>query len=358
MCGRNPVTILKAMRASKIVRELAFLWRRAEAFLEENWAGPSVVEWFAEVMSEFRGVLIHRLIEISSVELSRAGRSIPSIPYCWILFGEAARREPMTGFCDIGIAYVDGGGDSAEEAARYFSTFLQKVTAKLEACGLHARETIAPAARSGQARSISQWKELFRDRIRDPIGSQVYATREGFDFSLIQGESLLVGQLREAIFEEQEKSEAFLAVMANDTLAKLPPLTFFKGMALEMDGRLNQVVDIENTVLNPITDASRVLAFSNRDMSTTNTVERLERLVQALPVHTAIFSQAADAWRIACYHQVRTRFRNSGKGPEVAYPLELARLTRLEERLLKTAFDSTRNFVKLACLLSDVSAIQ
>ena len=278
MCGRNPVTILKAIRASKSIRELAFLWRRAEAFLEENWAGPSVVDWFAEVMSEFRRALIERLIEVSSVELSRTGRSIPSIPYCWILFGEAARREPLTGFCDIGIAYADGSGDSAEEAARYFSTFLQKVTAKLEACGLHARETIAPSARSGQARSISQWKELFRDRIRDPIGSQVYATREGFDFSLVQGESVLVGQLREAILEEQERNEAFLAVMANDTLAKLPPLTFFQGMALEMDGRLNQVLDIEKTVLNPITDASRVLAFSNRDMSTANTIERLVRL--------------------------------------------------------------------------------
>jgi CBS domain-containing protein len=185
---------------------------------------------------------------------------------------------------------------------------------------------------------------LFRDRIRDPIGSEVYATREGFDFSLIQGESLLVAQLREAIFEEQEKSEAFLAVMANDTLAKLPPLTFFQGMALEMDGRVNQVLDVEKTVLNPITDASRVLAFSNRDMSTANTIERLMRLGRALPIHTAVFSQAADAWRIACYHQVRTRIRNAGKGSELTHPLELARLTRLGERLLKTAFDSTRKF--------------
>ncbi|MGH9837135.1 MAG: putative nucleotidyltransferase substrate binding domain-containing protein [Blastocatellia bacterium] len=150
--------------------------------------------------------------------------------------------------------------------------------------------------------------------------------------------------MQQVIIEELESSEAFIPVLANDTIAKLPPLTFYQGFALEMDGRLNQTLDVEKTVLTPITDAARVLAFAERDVSTTNTLERLSRLARTLPQYASILTDAAEGWRIVCYHHTLAELSNESDSA-VIYP---ARLSRFDQRLLKTAFDSTRRFVELA----------
>jgi CBS domain-containing protein len=227
---------------------------------------------------------------------------------------------------------------------KYFSTLAQKVVAKLEACGLRARQTAAADGQRGQCRPLSEWKEFYRSQIRDPIGSRIYTARECFDFYIVSGEPALGAELRQVISEELEKSEIFIPVLANDTIANSPPLTFYQGFALEVDGRLNRTLDAEKTALTPITDAARVLVFAERDVSTTNTLERLSRLARALPQYASILTDAAEAWRIVCYHHTLAGLSNESESA-VIYP---ARLSRFDQRLLKTAFDSTRRFVELA----------
>ncbi len=343
-CGRNPVLLLREMLAAGTVAELAYLWQRVEAFLVESLAGPAVVEWFSQMLSELHAVLVERVVQISLTELARAGRPNPGIAHCWLLFGAAGRRELMTSLVpEFGVVYVPPPGRE-EMAEKYFSTLAQKVAAKLEACGLRAGQTAAETRQRRRCRTLSEWKEFYRSRIRDPIGSRIYTAREYFDFHLVSGDPALGAELQQVIIEESESSESFIPVLANDTIASLPPLTFYQGFALEMDGRLNQTLDVEKTALNPITDAARVLAFAERDVSTANTLQRLSRLAGALSQSASILTDAADGWRIASYHHTLAGLSKQGDSA-VIYP---ARLSRFEQRLLKTAFDSTRRFVELA----------
>lgn len=343
--GRNPFTIFRGLLASKTVNELAYVWQRAEAFLLENLTGPSLVDWFGNAMSELREVLIERLIDISIAELSRAGKHLPETPHSWMSSGEAGRREFLKAGCNVSLLWTNldaTSEQSRDRDSKHYATLAQKVSAKLQVCGLRC---------SVQTRSAGEWKEFLRGLITDPIGNQVYSTRESLDFAFIRGDSSLVAGLRQAFDEALQNSESFIPVLANDTLAKLPPLTFFQGVALEANGLVSHVLDLEKTVLAPITDAARVLVCLSGATTRLNTIERLSDLQSVYPQYSAILADAADAWRIACYHQLKLRLSNNGHD-DFTRP---AQLTRLEQRMLKTAFDATRSLIRLTCVLSNVS---
>jgi CBS domain-containing protein len=351
-CGRNPVLLQREMLAAETVTELNYLWQRAEAFLAESLVGPSVVEWLSRMMSELRTVLLERMVQIAAAELAEVGRTNPGIAHCWLLFGGAGRREMMTPIVpNVGVVYDDPPPGDEAAIEKYFSTLSQKVAAKLDACGSHVRRATAEMK---QCRRLSAWKEFYRSRIRDPLGSQIYTSREYFDFDVVSGESALGTELQQFIIEELKGGEMFIPVLANDTIAHLPPLTFYQGFVLETDGRLNKTLNVEKTALTPITDAARVLAFSAIDVSTANTLQRLQRAARALPQFASILNDAAEAWRIIYYHHTLAGMSKTGE-EAVIIP---SRLSRFEQRLLKTAFDSTRRLIELASSIYNLEAPQ
>jgi CBS domain-containing protein len=347
-CGKNPVLLLREMLTAKNSTTLAYLWQRAEALLAETLVGPSVVEWLAQMISELRAVLLERVVQMASTELARAGQTPVGVAHCWLLFGAAGRRELMTSIVpELGLVYADPPPSQAAAAEKYFSMLAQTVMAKLIDCGLRAKPTAAQTEQHPRCQSLTAWKEFYQGQIRDPIGSQIYTAREYFDFHVVAGEAMLGAELQRLIGEELARSEAFIPVLANDTIAKLPPLTFYLDAVLETDGRANRTLDAEQTALTPLTDATRVLAFTTREVASANTLERLQQLAKALPQYTSTLTDAAEAWRIVCYHHTLAGLSQPG-GNALIYS---ARLSRFEQRLLKTAFDSTRRLVELAASL-------
>ncbi len=351
VCGRNPVPLLRKMMAAETVTELTYLWQRAQALLSESLAGPSVIEWLSQMINEFITALIECSIRIAQFELAQAGKRLPDLAHCWLLFGDAGRRELSASvFIEIGLVYADPANGDEEEAARYFSMLCKKVLAKLEACGLQSGPPTVKST-TGICQTLAEWKQFFRGHVRDPIGSQIYNSREYFDFSSVAGDSGLIEELRREVSEELKQSDMFIPVLANDTIASLPPLTFHRGFVLETDGKLNQTLDAEKTALKPIADAARVLAFSQINVSTTNTLERLRHSARAYPQYASILTDAAEAWRILSYHQTLAGLSKQNNDTLI----NPARLSRFEQRMLKTAFDSTRRFLELVSSIFNVN---
>lgn len=341
-CGRNPIALLREIAAAETVAELAYLRERASELVIDGLVGPSVIEWFAQLWSEINRALLERAIAIAEAELARAGRSAPGRPSCWIFFGSAGRGELLAAAPEIGMAFADPLGAEAEEVKRYMATLASKVAAKLQACGLRTRPDAVPICRT-----LGEWKTFFAQRVQDPIGNRIYESREYFDFQVVSGDPALGAELRASILREMASSDAFLPVLANDTIANQPPLTFFQDAVIEADGRLNTTLDVEKTALIPIADAARALAFGFQDIASPNTLQRLARAAGALPLYASILNDAAEAWRIVGYHHALAGFARQGTGEAASPP----RLTRFDQRMLKTAFDSTRRFLELASTL-------
>ncbi|MDX2030439.1 MAG: putative nucleotidyltransferase substrate binding domain-containing protein [Blastocatellia bacterium] len=342
-CGRNPIALLREIPMTETVAELAWLREQASELVIEGLVGPSVIEWFTQLWAEINRALLERIVALAEADLARAGRLAPELRSCWIFFGSAGRDELLAATApQIGMAFAEPLDDGVDEAIRYFSTLASKVAAKLQACGLRTRPDAAPVCRT-----LREWKTFFAQCVQDPIGSRIYEAREYFDFQVVSGDPEIGAELRAAILQEMAGSEAFLPVLANDTIANQPPLTFFQGAVIESDGRLNSTLDVEKTALIPIADAARALAFGVQDLGTPNTLQRLGRAAGAFPLHASILNDAAEAWRIVGYHHALAGFARQGTGEAVQPP----RLTRFDQRMLKSAFDSTRRFLELASTL-------
>jgi CBS domain-containing protein len=131
--------------------------------------------------------------------------------------------------------------------------------------------------------------------------------------------------------------------MANDTMSNLPPLTFFRGLVVELDGEQRDTVDLATTALGPIADAARVFALADKKLEPAQTLARLHCASVAFPAHAAVFHQAAHAFHIAAFHQAWAMFRRQ-EGERLIRPSALG---KYDQRLLKTAFDAIQRLLDL-----------
>ncbi|MGH9659990.1 MAG: putative nucleotidyltransferase substrate binding domain-containing protein, partial [Bryobacteraceae bacterium] len=97
-----------------------------------------------------------------------------------------------------------------------------------------------------------------------------------------------------------------------------------------------ETLDLAEFVVNPISDAARVFVLG-KPGAPINTLDRLEAATLDSPGNAAIFRNAADAFRIALYHQT------------VAGTPHLApsALGKLDQRVMKTAFSSILQLLEL-----------
>jgi CBS domain-containing protein len=177
---------------------------------------------------------------------------------------------------------------------------------------------------------------MYRETIRNPLGHDLYARRAFFDLAPLQGDTAMLDSLREHVANELRECSMTIPLLANDTLANLPPLTFFQGLVLEMDGAQRESFDIAETVTVPVASAARVLALARGRLAPAGTLARLAMAAGDEPEHAAVFREAAAAFRIGLYYQTRNG------GPRI----EPGHLEKRDQLLLKTAFAAVQRFLE------------
>lgn len=74
---------------------------------------------------------------------------------------------------------------------------------------------------------LSEWTRLYSETMQSPMDHDLYARRDFFDLAVLSGESSILDSLEKHIQHEMQDHSTTIALLANDTLINLPPLTFF-----------------------------------------------------------------------------------------------------------------------------------
>ena len=319
-CGNHPALLLEEVRHADSLADLARLRARAASLIAEGLTGAATVSWFAEYASEFLRALFARLVMLTRTDHPDC---------CWLFFGSAARKETLTPTApECGLVYAHGPPEA-------FLALASEVAAGLNTCGLYAGPVPAVLP-------LAAWKEFYSQVITDPIVNSVYDSRSRFDLLAACGNPSLAAELLGHISAEIERRPVLIAVLANDSMVNLPPLTFFQDLVVEIDGARTPNLDLARTALDPLTDVGRVFGLARREISVTATIERLTRAAESLPRHEALFRDAAEAFRIALYQQGRTGLREASDGVNI-HP---AMLSRVDRQLLKSAFRSIHQLLE------------
>ena len=325
-CGHNPAAIVGAIRRAHGVAEIAPLLRQARSMVIDALARPQDVDDCCRMETEVVAALAEACLRLARGSVLDAGIDPPRVPCCWLSFGGFARGDRLEpGLPTIAVVYDDAAEHLRPDDSSYFAAVAGEAMAWFHACGLVSTGWRWPEG-AEPFMPLSEWTRLYSETIRNPVANGLHARREFFDLRLLGGDEDILRRVQNRILLELRDHETAIPLLANDTLAHLPPLTFFRGLVLELDGEQRDSFDIGRTALSPIADAARVFALAGRRLSPVNTLDRLELAALDFPEAAEIFREAADAFRVALYYQA------------VAGNLvEPGRVGKLDQRLLKTA---------------------
>ena len=315
-CGQNPARLRREILDSESPVEIRALVDLSSRMVLSALAQPSDVDDCARMGSAMVATTVETCIRLSREDkISARG---------WLAFGKLARGEMMRPSSPMIAVVLDDAHPAGERVAA-----ADRCAAWLEACGL--------GSGTHPGVSLNEWKRFYIETATDPLAHDLFARREFFDVSVLAGDRGILDQLSVSLAAALKQDSLLVPLLANDTLAHLPPLTFYRGLVVDFDGGERESLDLASTALEPISDAARVFALGQRSLSVASTLERLEAAASLMPQHERVLREAADAFRIALYHQ-------SMAGMPIINP---ASLSRYDQRLLKTAFSSILSLLEL-----------
>jgi signal-transduction protein with cAMP-binding, CBS, and nucleotidyltransferase domain len=335
-CDRNPALLLREIRQASGVDELAPLLRQAKRLIQDGLARHSDVDDCASIATETAAACAAACLRFAHQDAIQAGIEPPPTRFCWLAFGTLARGEVLgPEAARIGVVYDDRSLEDITAAVLYFNVVTGHLGAWFAACGIKGDAPVWPEG-AHPCMPLSAWKAFFQATIREPHKNDLFARRELFDIRELSGDASLVAELTDSIALELAATEMLVPLLATDTLSRLPPLTVFHGVVLDIDGAEHQELNLTEFVIDPISDAARVFALSQPG-TPVGTLGRLGAASLHSPGNAAVFENAAEAFRIALYHQTIA-------GTPVIAPSTLG---KLDQRTMKTAFSSILRLLEL-----------
>ncbi len=332
----NPIALLHELRHANSEAVLTTLLRLAGRLVLDALARSSDVDDCARMATEFVAAATASCIRLAEQDADAAGISRPDTRLAWFTYGSLARGE-MLRFSPpkVGVVFDDSPLGDPTSAGIYGAVVAGRVSDWLHKCGLLGPDARWPEG-SHPCMPRSEWQHFFGSTIRNPIGHDLFSRREFFDIRALSGDPSLIEELQGWLSDQLAKSELLVPLLANDTLGNLPPLTFFSGLVVALDGTQRDHLDLAETALYPISDAARVFALSS-GLPHISTLDRLASAAARSPQYTQVFLDAAEAYRIALFQQA---LAGSSR-------IDPSRLGRLDQRLLKTAFSSIHRLLEL-----------
>ncbi|MCX6595825.1 MAG: cyclic nucleotide-binding domain-containing protein [Acidobacteria bacterium] len=320
----DPLDILGAIEASSGTAQLAQLRARAEAFVLSQLVNARSVDWLARFSHRVHHRVLRRLTAIAPAEI------------CWCFLGAAGRGELVTPMAPVLAALVPDRVllPVATEA-------LGRITQALAECGYRQPEDALDPVLC--CATIDDWTSRFETWISDPVLSGISLARPFFDAAPLDPAHPLWHVLQSRVVDEVRARPALTALMANDCLEHLPPMTFFEDGVVEDTGQKSNVFHLQRTAIGPLADAGRVLGIAAGMVLGASTLERLQAARRLLPAHENLLRDAEQTLLVVLYHQARTGIREGSDGATIPP----AALSRPERQVLKTAFRSLTQLLEV-----------
>jgi CBS domain-containing protein len=274
-CLHNPMAILRAIRDAGSAGEIQPLIRPIARMVREALAHPADAADCCHLQGAMLRELTRAGIRIADAELQGAGFARPAVPHCWLVFGSAARGDLLhLQFPTLAAVYDDGSPAMAPEDSMYFTAVAGQTAEWFHELGLSGPGFYWPEG-ARPSMPLSEWQRLYRETIEDPLGHDLYARREFFDVALVAGDAEVLGGLQREIGMQFCSHPESRAVLARATLEHVPPLTFFQGLVLGMDGSRQESFNVEESILSPVAQAARLFVLGE-DAGSAGTLARLE----------------------------------------------------------------------------------
>jgi len=348
--GNNPAVLIKAVKRAKKFKNLkpirASIMHLLQGYLDQNI--PMTLT--SKIITELNDACTKQVIAIALTKM----KTPPPVKFAWLALGSQGRSEQLLQTDqDNALVYEDVPEELEAETKKYFLELATHVNKGLFDIGYDYCPAEMMASNPKWCLSLGQWKSQVYHWITNPGKNEVLLSFIFFDYSLSYGDSELVNNLSEFIFESIKANPVFYIHLVSGALQSPSPTGFFRQFLLEQNGANKDFFDIKSRALMPLADAARVLILSHSVKSISNTAERFEKLAELEPNNRELYLACAYSYKVLLKFRTKQGLLHNDSGQYIA----LESLSKLEKIKLKSTFKTIKELQELITIRFNVSNI-
>ena len=271
----------------------------------------------------------------------------PPVKFAFMVMGSEGRKEQtLKTDQDNAIIFEDVNEEELESVNAYFLKLGEHVCNMLDKTGYDFCKGNIMAKNPKWCQPVSIWKKYFKEWIYNASPEALLQISIFFDFRLGYGDSNLVNELRQYLFDILGNGKGFFKYMAANTTHFRLPIGFFGNFIVESKGEFKNTFDIKKPMM-LVVDFARIYALQNK-ISATNTMERLELLYKKNVISESDYNDISHSYS----YMMNLRFTNQingiiNKGEEPNNNINPKKLSRIEQQTLKEIFKKIETRTKL-----------
>lgn len=327
-CGHSPLRLQYRLSRADSVDRLNRLLSDVRQMIASGIEDISLMRWYSETGCTLADNALNRLVELATRGLATPLTLRAGDDFCWLQYGVAGRQELAVN--ELPSLILLCRDDLSSESMRRLDELCANMSALLQ-------QMLPGLKTSVDVRTLTGLQIFYRKLIADPVGMLAYKHISMFDIRPLGTcpamFETLTGSMRVSL---QRDDGRFVALMANDAMAELPPLTFFHGRVIDKHGESLEHLDLRRTTLQPLVNIARVFALHRGLPGGISTVQRFRVCAEENQDDAPLFDEAADAFDAA----FRLYYLNTHTRGDDDALLDPAVLTRYEQRVLKRIFQT------------------
>lgn len=338
--SNNPSFLIKEVKRALTAENLRDVRHKAQDLMQRYLDQHIPVSFVSKIISAINEAITEKVIELSLDEMNAQ----PPTTFAWLSLGSQGREEQLLlTDQDNAIVFTDVPAEKYDETKSHFLKLARMVTEKLNVVGFEFCPAEMMADNPKWCLSLSEWKDQFKDWVTRPDEDKIMLSTIFFDYYRVYGDTHLVDQMSESIFQSIERYGIFLNFLALNAIKNPPPLSFFRQFLVEHSGEHKDLFDIKARAMMPLVDAARLLVLSQNLKDHNNTLKRFEKLSELEPQNKELYSACMDAFKILLRFRTVEGLKHNDSGRFI----DLKSLSKSNRLKLKGCFGSIKDIQEL-----------
>lgn len=178
--GNNPSVILKEIKRATRIKKIRSARLKANTLLKSYLEQNIPISHIIKVVSQINDVVTIRTIELAIQKMPTP----PPVPFSWLALGSQGRQEQLL-FTDQdnAIVFDDVKETDYEYTKAYFLELAKLISSALNKIGFEYCEADMMASNPEWCKSITEWKEQFKNWILKPDEKAVLLSSIFFNYN-------------------------------------------------------------------------------------------------------------------------------------------------------------------------------
>jgi len=326
----QPLLLIGEIERQNDIQSVIQVSRKIPDLLYNLISSDAKANEIGRILTSVTDSLTKRLIILEQQKLGPA-----PMQFCWLAFGSQGRQDQMAGSDQDNALILERAATEQEQI--YFKKLSETVCSALDACGFVFCPGNIMAQNKQWQLTLSEWLQQFSTWITTPSPKALLNASIFFDMRAIFGESSLLDKLQSKVLELTKNNDIFIAAICQNTLQSTPPLGFFRGFALERDGREVKGIDLKHKGNALINDIVRVYSLAC-GIDEVNTNKRIHSLIDKSEMDKELGLNLLDAWEFIAHKRLVNQGQQFQSDKPVSNYILPDHLSSLVRHQLKDAF--------------------